>query len=137
MLEALQDIEIASKLVGFDADNDDSLDDKYKKLQCEMVPLPHESEDYRLVEKYLQTTHAPTHTVCLLSPSGLFSLFIRTCILKVGFICRIGHLNSKKFLRLKDKGSLISFPLTKINSRTRCSFGTVGFKFIFFNLINN
>lgn len=67
MLEALQDIEIASRLVGFDADNDDSIDDKYKKLQCEMVPLPHDSEDYRLVEKYLQTTHAPTHTVCLLS----------------------------------------------------------------------
>lgn len=66
MLEALQDIEIASKLVGFDVDNDDSLDDKYKKLQCEMVPLPHDSEDYQLVEKYLQTTHAPTHTVSLL-----------------------------------------------------------------------
>lgn len=63
MLEALQDIEIASRLVGFDVDNDDSLDDKYKKLHCDIAPLPHDSEDYRLIEKYLHTTHAPTHTV--------------------------------------------------------------------------
>ncbi|KAK9281371.1 hypothetical protein L1049_004271 [Liquidambar formosana] len=65
MLEALQDIEIASRLVGFDADNDDSLDEKYKKLCCNIAPLPHDSEDYRLIEKYLLTTHAPTHTVGL------------------------------------------------------------------------
>lgn len=74
MLEALQDIEIASKLVGFDADNDDSLDDKYKKLQCEMVPLPHDSEDYQLVEKYLQTTHAPTHTDWALELEEVFTV---------------------------------------------------------------
>ncbi|KAF8655156.1 hypothetical protein HU200_061293 [Digitaria exilis] len=61
MLEALQDIEIASKLVGFDNDNDESLDDKYMKLRCNITPLPHDSEDYKLVEHYLLTTHAPTH----------------------------------------------------------------------------
>lgn len=74
MLEALQDIEIASRLVGFDVDNDDSLDDKYKKLQCEMVPLPHDSEDYQLVEKYLQTTHAPTHTDWALELEEVFTV---------------------------------------------------------------
>uniref|UniRef100_A0A6L2LPT7 Poly [ADP-ribose] polymerase n=1 Tax=Tanacetum cinerariifolium TaxID=118510 RepID=A0A6L2LPT7_TANCI len=74
MLEALQDIEIASRLVGFDADNDDSIDDKYKKLQCEMVPLPHDSEDYQLVEKYLQTTHAPTHTDWALELEEVFTV---------------------------------------------------------------
>lgn len=65
MLEALQDIEIASRLVGFDASNDDSIDDNYKKLHCDISPLPHDSEDYRLIEKFLHTTHAPTHMVCL------------------------------------------------------------------------
>ncbi|KAI3678826.1 hypothetical protein L6452_38129 [Arctium lappa] len=74
MLEALQDIEIASRLVGFDVDNDDSLDDKYKKLQCEMVPLPHDSDDFRLVEKYLQTTHAPTHTDWALELEEVFTV---------------------------------------------------------------
>lgn len=63
MLEALQDIEIASRLVGFDGENDDSLDEKYKKLRCDLTPLPHDSEDYKLVEKYLLNTHAPTHKV--------------------------------------------------------------------------
>ncbi|KAK9067559.1 hypothetical protein SSX86_011670 [Deinandra increscens subsp. villosa] len=74
MLEALQDIEIASRLVGFDVDNNDSLDDKYRKLQCEMVPLPHDSEDYRLVEKYLQTTHAPTHKDWALELEEVFTV---------------------------------------------------------------
>lgn len=74
MLEALQDIEIASRLVGFDAENDESIDDKYKKLQCLINPLPHDSEDYRLVEKYLQTTHAPTHKDWTLELEEVFTL---------------------------------------------------------------
>lgn len=72
MLEALQDIEIASRLVGFDGDSDESLDDKYKKLHCDIAPISHESEDYKLIEKYLFTTHAPTHTVSLLLLSRYF-----------------------------------------------------------------
>ncbi|GMP99507.1 hypothetical protein CsSME_00046950 [Camellia sinensis var. sinensis] len=74
MLDALQDIEIASRLVGFDVDNDDSLDENYKKLRCDINPLPHDSEDYRLIEKYLQTTHAPTHTDWALELEEVFSL---------------------------------------------------------------
>ena len=63
MLEALQDIEIASRLVGFDDEDGESLDEKYKKLCCNVFPLDHDSEDYKLVEKYLLNTHAPTHKV--------------------------------------------------------------------------
>lgn len=74
MLEALQDIEIASRLVGFDTDNSVPIDEKYKMLHCEMNPLPHNSEDYRLVEKYLQTTHAPTHSDWSLELEEVFSL---------------------------------------------------------------
>ncbi|VVB07527.1 unnamed protein product [Arabis nemorensis] len=74
MLEALQDIEIASRLVGFDADSTESIDDKYKKLQCDISPLPHDSEDYLLIEKYLNTTHAPTHTEWSLELEEVFAL---------------------------------------------------------------
>lgn len=63
MLEALQDIEIASRLVGFDGDDDESLDQKYEKLRCGIAPLPRDSQDYQLVEKYLLNTHASTHKV--------------------------------------------------------------------------
>ncbi|KDP21330.1 hypothetical protein JCGZ_21801 [Jatropha curcas] len=74
MLEALQDIEIASRLVGFDADTDESFDDKYRKLRCDINPLPHDSEDYQLIEKYLNITHAPTHTDWSLELEEVFSL---------------------------------------------------------------
>nr|XP_027095295.1 poly [ADP-ribose] polymerase 1-like isoform X1 [Coffea arabica] len=74
MLEALQDIEIASRLVGFGGDDGDSLDDKYKKLRCDISPLPHDSEDYLLIEKYLHSTHAPTHTLWSLELEEVFAL---------------------------------------------------------------
>ncbi|KAL9227702.1 hypothetical protein vseg_003357 [Gypsophila vaccaria] len=74
MLEALQEIEIASRLVGFDVDSDDTLDEKYNKLRCNMVPLLHDSEEYRLIERYLLNTHAPTHTDWSLELEEVFSL---------------------------------------------------------------
>nr|GLL30729.1 poly [ADP-ribose] polymerase 1 isoform X2 [Ipomoea trifida] len=73
MLEALQDIEIASRLVGLDNDND-SLDEKYGKLKCDISPITRDSEDFRLVEKYLQATHAPTHKEWALEVEQVFSL---------------------------------------------------------------
>ncbi|KAG9441461.1 hypothetical protein H6P81_017315 [Aristolochia fimbriata] len=74
MLEALQDIEIASRLVGFDVQDEDTFDDKYKKLHCDISPVPCDSEDYQLVEKYLKTTHAPTHKEWNLELEEVFSL---------------------------------------------------------------
>ncbi|KAL8170322.1 hypothetical protein V2J09_022126 [Rumex salicifolius] len=74
MLEALQDIEIASNIVGFGVNNEDSLDENYKKLHCDISPLPHDSEEFRLIEKYLMTTHAPTHTEWALELEEVFSL---------------------------------------------------------------
>ncbi|KAF9608108.1 hypothetical protein IFM89_006035 [Coptis chinensis] len=74
MLEALQDIEIASRLVGFDADSDDSLDENYKKLRCAITPLPHDSEDFQLVKNYLHATHAPTHKDWALELEDVFTL---------------------------------------------------------------
>ncbi|KAL8548020.1 hypothetical protein ACS0TY_007353 [Phlomoides rotata] len=74
MLEALQDIEIASKLVGFDSNSNESIDEKYEKLQCHVSPLSHDSEDFRLIEKYLHNTHAPTHTEWALELEEVFSL---------------------------------------------------------------
>ncbi|KAF3335248.1 poly [Carex littledalei] len=74
MLEALQDIEIASRIVGFGGDDDESLDSKYEKLKCLINPLPHDSDDYRLVENYLLNTHAPTHKDWSLELEEVFAL---------------------------------------------------------------
>ncbi|KAK8935340.1 Poly [ADP-ribose] polymerase 1 [Platanthera zijinensis] len=72
--DALQDIEIASSLVGFDGENDDTLDEKYLKLQCEIAPLPHDSEDFQMVKNYLLNTHAPTHKDWRLELEDVFTL---------------------------------------------------------------
>lgn len=67
MLEALRDIEIASGFLDTKGegteDEEDPLDTQYKKLHCGIKPLDHDSNDFKLVEKYLKRTHAPTHTV--------------------------------------------------------------------------
>ncbi|XP_031502932.1 poly [ADP-ribose] polymerase 1 isoform X2 [Nymphaea colorata] len=74
MLEALQDMEIASKIVGFDIESDVSLDEKYKKLCCDIVPLDHDSADYQLVKKFLLSTHAPTHKDWALELEDVYAL---------------------------------------------------------------
>ena len=66
MLEALRDIEIASEFLGSKnegTEEEDPLDAHYKKLHCNILPIPHDSADFKMVEKYLKQTHAPTHTV--------------------------------------------------------------------------
>lgn len=131
MLEALQEIEIASRLVGFDADSDDSLDEKYMKLQCDITPLSHDSEDYRLIEKYLLTTHAPTHKASFRSGTHYTGddLFIQFFCGQInqdtGNIIRIGFLNWKKFSHLKGKENLISLLPIEKGLRTGCSSGMV------------
>ncbi|CAM6068813.1 unnamed protein product [Sphagnum tenellum] len=78
MLEALQDIEIASKFLGGskgeEEDDEDPLDTQYKKLQCHISPLPHDSADFELVEKYLKRTHAPTHTEWALELEDVYAV---------------------------------------------------------------
>ncbi|XP_026410146.1 poly [ADP-ribose] polymerase 1-like [Papaver somniferum] len=74
MLEALQDIEIASRIIGVNAECDESLDAKYEKLHCNIHPLPHDSDDYLLVEKYLLTTHASRHKEWTLELEDVFAL---------------------------------------------------------------
>lgn len=61
MLENLQDMEIASKLMHFEINDDDPFYANYKKLNCNISPLPHNSFDYQIIERYLKKTHAPTH----------------------------------------------------------------------------
>lgn len=65
MLEALRDIEIAAEFLDTKDEDpeEDPLDAHYSKLHCDIKPLDHDSSDFKLVEKYLKQTHAPSHTV--------------------------------------------------------------------------
>ncbi|KAG6550433.1 hypothetical protein Mapa_008396 [Marchantia paleacea] len=75
MLETLRDIEIASQLIGSVGDTEeDPIDVHYKKLRCGIDPIPHDSDDFRLVKRYLERTHAPTHKEWQLELEDVFAV---------------------------------------------------------------
>ncbi|XP_073049745.1 poly [ADP-ribose] polymerase 2 [Primulina eburnea] len=61
MVEALGEIEVATKLLEDDIDLEDPLDSQYRRLHCELTPLEVNSEEYAMIEKYTVNTHAKTH----------------------------------------------------------------------------
>ncbi|XP_058076901.1 poly [ADP-ribose] polymerase 2 isoform X2 [Magnolia sinica] len=62
MVEALGEIEVASKLLKDDNDQDDPLYSHYQHLHCELTPLEVDSEEFSMIEKYMKNTHAKTHS---------------------------------------------------------------------------
>jgi hypothetical protein len=52
---------MASRLVGdmFGSTLDDPLSDRYKKLGCSVSALEKDSDDYKMIVKYLDTTYEP------------------------------------------------------------------------------
>ncbi|KAH7680639.1 poly [ADP-ribose] polymerase protein [Dioscorea alata] len=60
-LESIRDIVVASHLVGdmTGATIDDPLFDRYKKLGCSVTPLDKNSDDYKMIVKYLAKTYEP------------------------------------------------------------------------------
>ncbi len=63
MVQALGDIEIASRLIEEGGKSGlAEVDSNYEKLKCKIVPLEENSEDYKIIEKYIKTTHAATHS---------------------------------------------------------------------------
>uniref|UniRef100_A0A670J5X1 Poly [ADP-ribose] polymerase n=1 Tax=Podarcis muralis TaxID=64176 RepID=A0A670J5X1_PODMU len=62
LLEALGEIRAAIKLVRSEQlDKEHPLDRNYRGLSCEIQPLERESPDFPVLERYLLSTHAPTH----------------------------------------------------------------------------
>ncbi|CAM0942741.1 unnamed protein product [Alopecurus aequalis] len=62
MVEALGEIEIATKLLEDDlTDQDDPLYARYKQLRCDFTPLEVDSEEYSMIKTYLTNTHGKNH----------------------------------------------------------------------------
>ncbi|CAG5896401.1 unnamed protein product [Menidia menidia] len=75
LLEALSDIRIAVKMVQSSAGGDEHpLDRQYRSLQCKLQPLDSSSNEYQVIEKYLQSTHAPTHRDYTMAVLDIFSV---------------------------------------------------------------
>ncbi|XP_047080233.1 poly [ADP-ribose] polymerase 2-A-like [Lolium rigidum] len=63
MVEALGEIEIATKLLEDDStDQDDPLYARYKQLGCDFTPLEVDTEEYSMIKTYLKNTHGKNHT---------------------------------------------------------------------------
>lgn len=75
LLEALGDIQIAVKAL---QDEEESLehpvDKHYKTLHCAMTPLDHDHDDFKMIAKYLENTHASTHNQYHMELLDVFSL---------------------------------------------------------------
>jgi poly [ADP-ribose] polymerase 1 len=63
MLNNLLDIEIAYNILNLDSGGEvDPIDAHYKKLECSMETLDHDSEEYKRLLEYVKNTHAQTHS---------------------------------------------------------------------------
>ncbi|CAN0889045.1 Poly [ADP-ribose] polymerase 2 [Linum grandiflorum] len=63
MVEALGEIEVATKLLEGEAGaQDDPLYSCYKRLQCELIPVEVNSQEFSLIATYMHNTHAKTHS---------------------------------------------------------------------------
>lgn len=62
MLNSLMDISIAYSLIkGNDSKETNPIDKHYEKLQTDIEPLDKKSEEFQLLQKYVDNTHAATH----------------------------------------------------------------------------
>jgi len=75
LLEFLGDIEIAMTVI---KDNQDMLlnpiDRHYNALDCEIEPMEKDEEEYEIIERYLQNTHAKTHNTYKMEVQQIFKL---------------------------------------------------------------
>uniref|UniRef100_A0A803M9J2 Poly [ADP-ribose] polymerase n=1 Tax=Chenopodium quinoa TaxID=63459 RepID=A0A803M9J2_CHEQI len=63
MVEALGEIELATKLLSDDVGmQDDPLYAQYERLHCQLIPVEVDSEEFSMIQKYTKNTHAKTHS---------------------------------------------------------------------------
>jgi poly [ADP-ribose] polymerase len=75
LLEALSDIEIAMRVISDKGSEDEShIDRHYASLKCQLTPLDKEDEEYKLIELYVNTTHAKTHNQYTLNVLDVFTI---------------------------------------------------------------
>ncbi|XP_042562084.1 poly [ADP-ribose] polymerase 2 isoform X2 [Clupea harengus] len=75
LLEALSDIQIAVKMVQSSTNSEEHpLDIQYRSLGCQMQPLPADGHEFQVIEKYLRSTHAPTHSDYTMTVLDIFAV---------------------------------------------------------------
>ena len=73
LLEALGDIQAALSIIGETADIDTHpTDQRYKQLSCDLKTLNKTSDTFKLLEKYLVSTHGATHSAYKMKVIDIF-----------------------------------------------------------------
>jgi poly [ADP-ribose] polymerase len=62
LLEVLSDIEVAVETLNQKSDIENPIDRHYDQLNCTLKPIDHSDSMFKLINDYLQKTHAPTHS---------------------------------------------------------------------------
>ncbi|KAI8813309.1 poly polymerase catalytic domain-containing protein [Cladochytrium replicatum] len=76
MVEALADIEIATKLLDETKAIHDAnpIDTRYNSLQCGLQPIDHSTDEFKMVVDYTRNTHASTHNYYGLEVLDIFEV---------------------------------------------------------------
>ncbi|KAI8496848.1 Poly [ADP-ribose] polymerase 2 [Branchiostoma belcheri] len=75
LLEALDDIEVAMTLLKEKTDSHQHpVDKQYQALKCQLEPVEHTHPHYKIVEQYLQNTHAKTHGHYTMAVQDIFAV---------------------------------------------------------------
>uniref|UniRef100_A0A1I8HD94 Poly [ADP-ribose] polymerase n=1 Tax=Macrostomum lignano TaxID=282301 RepID=A0A1I8HD94_9PLAT len=81
LLQALEQIQTALKVVsdGAEESGDSAAAEHagpvcYRRLACDIEPVDSNSEEFSMIDRYLQTTHGPTHSLYTLSLGALFKV---------------------------------------------------------------
>lgn len=75
ILDNLIEVEIAYSMLQQDTDDKlNPLDAHYEQLKTELQPLDHNSEEFTLINKYVQNTHAATHDTFALEVVDVFKV---------------------------------------------------------------
>lgn len=74
LLESLEDIEIAMKTLKAGDYSENPVDRHYHALKCEMKPMEKSAADFKMINEYLQNTHATTHNQYKMQIEDVFEL---------------------------------------------------------------
>jgi len=74
MLESLMDIELAYEIIKNVTSDEDPIDFHYRKLNTIIEPVDENDPEFKIVQTYMQNTHAKTHSAYSLELVNLFRI---------------------------------------------------------------
>ena len=101
LLENLLQIEMVTRTIepegGMEVDlEEDPLDTKYKSLDTKISPIDRDSEEFKMIQKYMTNTHAATHSNYTLKLENVFA--VRRKGEKKRYNAKSGSLHNKRLL---------------------------------------